>query len=50
MGNHLHLAVALGLILAMSVIAALTSLMWIPGLLFVALVVDVLWAMAKIGD
>jgi len=45
-----HLAVALGLIAAMFIVAALSSQMWIAALLFVMLVVDVVWAMGKIAD
>ena len=50
MRDHLHLVVALGLIVAMLVVAALTAAWWVVALLFVALVIDVLWAMAKIAD
>jgi hypothetical protein len=48
MGENQHLAVALGLIVAMFIVAALSSQMWIPALLLVILAVDVVWAMAKI--
>ncbi len=50
MRKHIHLAVALGLIVAMFTVAALSSQMWISALLFVILVIDVVWAMAKMAD
>jgi hypothetical protein len=50
MKDHLYLAVALGFIAAMFIVAALTAAWWLVALLFVGLVVDVVWAMSRIAD